>query len=95
MPRSFNNGSWTSELAERMARGLKIVVRLEILKFLHARGDHGATDQELEFALKRPGNTLRPGRVGLVKDGLVQDSGQWRFTVSNRPATVWTLSKKS
>lgn len=95
MPRSFDTGAWTSEVAERMAAGLKPIVRHEMLKFFDAVGKHGATDQELENALGRPGNTLRPCRVDLVREGYLQDSGQWRFTIANRPAIVWVPTWKT
>lgn len=95
MARSFNTGAWTSEVAERMAAGLKPVVRHEVLRHLDGLGDYGATDQELENSLHRPGNTLRPTRVELVKEGWVVDSGKWRLTTSLRPAKVWTVSWKN
>lgn len=94
MPRSFNTGAWTSEVAARMSQGLKPIVRHEVLSHLDSIGDYGATDQELEMHLKRPGNTLRPTRVELVKEGWVVDSGKWRLTVSLRPAKVWVVSWK-
>ena len=92
MPMSFENGAWTSEHAREQAEGFKPQVRHEILSQLHVREGLGATDQELERAIGRPGNTLRPGRVDLVKEGLVIDSGKWRFTEARRSAKVWVLS---
>lgn len=93
MPKSFNNGSWTSKEASRLAEPFKSKVRVEILGFLDNQKQDGATDQELELALNRPGNTIRPGRVNLVKEKLVIDSGKWRYTQSHRPAKVWVLSQ--
>jgi hypothetical protein len=92
MPRSFENGAWTSEHAREQAEQFKPQVRHEILAALHVREGLGATDQELERAIGRPGNTLRPGRVDLVKEGLVVDSGGWRFTEAKKPAKVWILA---
>jgi hypothetical protein len=91
MPRSFKNGAWTSAHAAKEAEQFKPQVRHEILAELHVRKGLGATDQELERAILRPGNTLRPGRVDLVKEGLVIDSGKWRFTEARKPAKVWVL----
>jgi hypothetical protein len=91
MPRSFDNGSWTSEIAKEMAEGFKGRVIKEIHDYLSSRKNLGSTDQELERALQRPGNTIRPGRVNLVKSGHVVYSGGWRYTEANRPAKVWVL----
>jgi hypothetical protein len=92
MARSFKNGAWTSAHAAKEAEQFKPQVRHEILAELHVRKELGATDQELERAIGRPGNTLRPGRVDLVKEGLVVDSLKWRFTEARRPAKVWVLA---
>jgi hypothetical protein len=92
MARSFDNGSWTSAYAAEQAEQFRPQVRHEILAELHVRAALGATDQELEKAISRPGNTERPGRVALCKQGLVLDSGKWRFTDAKRPAKVWILA---
>ena len=48
-----------------------------------------ATDEEIETALNMAGNTVRPTRGRLVKDGLVIDSGLRRFTRAGNDAIVW------
>ena len=48
MPKTFDNGVWTSEIANRMAAGLKPLVRNEILQYMEKMGTYGATDQEIE-----------------------------------------------
>lgn len=53
----------------------------------------GATDEEVERALGISGNTVRPTRVSLVRDGLVEDSGLVRPTVSGNDAIVWRVSR--
>ena len=53
----------------------------------------GATDEEVERALNMSGNTVRPTRVSLVRDGLVEDSGLVRPTVSGNDAIVWRVSR--
>jgi hypothetical protein len=94
MPKTFDNGSWTSEVANIMASPLKKRVKNEIIDFLEARTTTGATDQEIELGLSRPGNTIRPSRVALAKRGLVVNAGgRWRFTISHRPAKIWVLMK--
>jgi hypothetical protein len=93
VPRTFDNGTWTSEVAKEMAEPFTGKVVMEICEYLFRRKNLGSTDQELERALGRPGNTIRPGRVSLVKSGHVVNSGGWRYTVANRPAIVWVLSR--
>jgi hypothetical protein len=51
----------------------------------------GATDEEIERALGISGNTVRPTRVSLVRDGLVEDSGLVRPTLSGNDAIVWRV----
>jgi len=94
--KSFENGAWTSEIAAGMAEqtGLKLSCEREILRYLERVERQGATDQELETALSRPGNTIRPARVELVRlELVVNPDGRWRPTVSHRPAKVWVLAR--
>ena len=48
-----------------------------------------ATDEEIEIALNMSGNTVRPTRGTLVKDGHVIDSGMRRLTRAGNEAIVW------
>jgi len=60
---------------------------------LRERGEHGATDQEIQDALQLPSNTQIPRRWELVKAATVVASGRKRKTRSNCPATVWVASE--
>lgn len=53
---------------------------------------NGLTDEEIENTLTMSGNTVRPTRVSLVRDGLVMDSGQTRPTKSGNEAIVWMVA---
>ena len=64
-----------------------------VLSMLRERGEHGATDQEIQDALQLPSNTEIPRRWELVNAGAVVASGRKRKTRSNCPATVWVLSE--
>ena len=52
---------------------------------------HDATDEEIERALSISGNTVRPIRGSLVKDGLIVDSGARRLTIAGNEAIVWSV----
>jgi hypothetical protein len=81
--------AWTSHEANHQAESFKSGIMREVLTFLRGQVDHGATDQEIQIALRIEGNTERPARVDLVKGGSVVDSGGWRLTRSGRKAIVW------
>ena len=49
------------------------------------------TDEEICQATGLRGSTVRPRRLELLREGLVEDSGQVRPTRSGREAIVWRL----
>jgi hypothetical protein len=51
---------------------------------------HGMTDDEMEFFLARPHQTVSSLRNGLMNDGWVVDSGLRRQTRYGNDAIVWT-----
>lgn len=61
-----------------------------VFRFIRQRGTRGATDEEVELALKMRANNSRARRRGLVLRGVVADSGVRRRTNSGRSAIVWT-----
>jgi hypothetical protein len=62
---------------------------------LRARGFRfGATDDEIANAVGLVGNSVRPRRIELVRDGLVEDSGKRRSSNMGHPAVVWTLTEE-
>jgi hypothetical protein len=54
--------------------------------------EYGATDQELQTVLNMPGDTLRPTRLSLLKDGLIYDSGKTRQNHNGNECIVWVSS---
>lgn len=54
----------------------------------------GMTDLEGQDWLKLSGDSYRPVRVRLVRDGLVESSGLTRTTQSGKAAVVWAVTKK-
>lgn len=61
-----------------------------VVAFLKARGDHGATDEEMQIGIPMPPSTQRPRRIELVRRGLVVEAGT-RKAKSGRYATAWRL----
>ncbi|MEX1365198.1 MAG: hypothetical protein AB1Z98_18870, partial [Nannocystaceae bacterium] len=49
------------------------------------------TDEEICRVTGLRGSTVRPRRLELLRDGLIEDSGQVRPTASGRDAIVWQL----
>lgn len=62
-----------------------------VVAFLKARGEHGATDEEMQLGIPMDQNTQRPRRVELVRRGFVVEAGT-RKTKSGRYATAWRLA---
>ena len=87
----FQAHSATSREAAEQIEGDAGTLRQHVLKFLQQCGKLGATDEEIQRALKMNPSTERPRRIELRKGGLVVDSGRYRLTRSKRRATVWVV----
>ena len=64
-------------------------IRLSVYEYLIRQGLRGATDKEMQEALHMSGDTQRPSRIKLFRDGLIIDSGTTRINSNGNPATVW------
>jgi hypothetical protein len=84
-------GSGTSREAALAKEESYRIDEAKILKHLTAVGDVGSTDYETEKATGLRQSSTSARRHGLVKKGLVRDSGLKRKTGSGRYATVWIL----
>ena len=51
------------------------------------------TDEEICRATGLRGSTVRPRRLELLREGLIEDSGEVRPTRSGREAIVWRLKE--
>ena len=60
-----------------------------LLRYLRGCRRRGATDQEMQQAVRMGGNTQRPRRRELEQRGLVKNSGKQRKTLAGVRATVW------
>lgn len=59
-----------------------------VYRYIQEQGEHGATNEEIEYALGMSGNTVRPRVDDLKKAGRIVDSGARRRTRSGRQARV-------
>jgi len=64
-------------------------LKRRVYEYILSQGMRGATDQEIEKTLQIEGNTVRPSRVGLIKDGYIIDSGTTRKNHHNNDCIVW------
>ena len=87
-PPKFQAHSVTSKNAargiERSARTLRSYVYRYILN-----SPDGATDDQIQMALRMEGSTERPRRIELQEKNLIKDSGRTRKTRKGREAVVW------
>ena len=63
--------------------------RNKVYEYIKLTGMRGATDQEIERMLGIEGNTVRPSRVTLLRDGLIIDTGLTRPNSKGNQCTVW------
>jgi transcription initiation factor IIE alpha subunit len=64
-------------------------LRRKVYEYILKQGLRGATDQEIEKALQIEGNTVRPTRISLVKDGFIMDTGSTRKNQHDNDCIVW------
>jgi transcription initiation factor IIE alpha subunit len=63
--------------------------RLKVYELIVSRGMNGMTDQEIQNTLHLSGDTVRPSRIKLLRDGLIIDSGETRKNSNDNPCVVW------
>lgn len=91
-----NNGVIISKVAQRtsIAAAMKVLpktgsLRRKVYEYILNQGLRGATDQEIEKTLQIEGNTVRPTRISLVKDGYILDTGTTRKNQHDNDCIVW------
>ena len=86
------NGSITSaKAADSLGPATLNAMQRSLVEFLQTRGVFGATDEEMQLALRMNPNTQRPRRRELEDAGLIVRDGT-RKTKSRRNADVWRLA---
>lgn len=83
--------SATSKAAAENIESKAATLRAKVLNFIRRQGAQGATDEEIQRALRMPGNTQRPRRRELEQMSRIADSGITRPTSSGRQAVVWVV----
>lgn len=66
--------------------------RKRVYDFIVDRGFEGATDQEMQQYFDKSGDTIRPVRVSLIRDGILMDSGRTRKNTSGNQCIVWVVN---
>lgn len=92
----FVEGSKTSaSAADRKNAGSLYADRARIMAYFDSllHPEHGATDDEIQVALRLSGDTQRPRRIDLIRGGFLRDSGRTRKTRKGRDATVWVVTE--
>ena len=82
----------TSQAAAEKALSKSGGWRPQLYFYLQDCGFDGATDQELQKHFNKSGDTIRPTRVTLVRDGLIMDSGRTRTNESGNECIIWIVS---
>ena len=72
---------------------MKASSRRCVLAYLFGFGTDGATDEQLQIALRMNGSSERPRRGELCEMRYVFDSGLKRKTMSGKDAIIWKLTK--
>jgi hypothetical protein len=83
------NASNTSRIAAEGVYPKSGSIRLSVYEYLIRQGLKGATDQEMQSNLNLSGDTIRPTRMTLLKDGFIIDSGETRNNSNGNPCVVW------
>jgi hypothetical protein len=86
------NGTATGEQAAAAIRGSVGKLRSLVLSYLRHVGEAGATDDQLQTALRMNPSTERPRRGELLALGFIADAGVRRRTATGRWATVWRIT---
>lgn len=85
----FVKHSITSREAARQIAAHMPELRHRVWLEIEMAGANGLTDEEVSERTGLGGNTVRPRRGELERDGFVVDSGRTRATASGRRAVVW------
>lgn len=92
-PKYVRHSRTSKAAADSVRGGISARQRAVVMEAIRAAGSDGLTDEEAGERLGLGGNSLRPRRRELEKQGLVIDSGRVRDTESGRSAVVWIAAE--
>lgn len=87
-----HNGTATSMAAAEQAELFSLNLRELVFRAIKQSGDRGLTDHEIQARLGLSGDTQRPRRYELHKQGLIKPADETRRAPSGRQATVWIVA---
>ena len=68
-------------------------LQAKVLDYIRACGLHGATDDEIQFALDLGAQTQTPRRYELAERKFIKKNGRQRLTRKGRFADVWVVRR--
>ncbi len=89
-----HNGTTTSADAAESMLPAAIAQASRVYHFIAQQGDEGATDHEVQAELGLTGDSERPRRWALERNGLIRNSGRKRKSPKGRDAIVWIAAEK-
>ena len=92
-PKAYDNGTLTSRTAAESARMFVNSQAARVHAFIESQGERGATDKEIQAALKMPGDSQRPRRVWLRDHGFIKLNGEPSENVVRNRCTVWVVAR--
>lgn len=92
-PKAYDNGTLTSRKAADSARVFVNSQAARVHTFIESQGERGATDKEIQAALKIAGDSQRPRRVWLRDHGFIKLKGEPSETVVRDRCAVWIVAK--
>jgi hypothetical protein len=88
----YQRHSATSKAAARGLTPSKVDQDRQSILFALQLYPDGLTDDGLQQITHLPGDSERPRRISLQKDGLIRDSGRKERTRSGKSAVVWVVA---
>lgn len=83
-----------TSLADAIGSLKQGTTRKAVFDIIRNRGEHGATDDEVEAIMGRSHQTVSAARNTLSSDGLILATTKKRNTRYGQPATVWIVARQ-
>ena len=90
----YDNGTLTSRKAAESIRPCVNSQAARVFGFIDSQGERGATDKEVQAGLQMDGNSQRPRRVWLMRNGFVKPKGAPCEHVVRERSIVWVVAKR-